>query len=524
MSRPADTVEKISDYLWWLLPGFLKKKDRQASLIGKLCDIWGEVFDDIRSALASVPEMMLIEHATGEYLIELGRERQTYPIDGEDEEDFRLRVMLAYLTKKKEGTIPGMEEGLEAKGFSALVWNPRVLSVGIAEPPADPDKRDAYILSWLVPGTWDDWASGDTPLGLDEGQLDDMVGEPTGIFEGHAGQLAMYTGESWVFLKPYTGLIMFNKADGLLYRFNGVTWQVHDGAFPWSHFLLQVLQWDDDLQQQVLDTIVRRLKPGHTRPVIVGDIDRATWDDWDDGDEPLRLDEGYLDGFAEGYSKSLQDGLLLGYSLEDGADNRVVVDRTGTYNAETQMYNTSVYSAAGRVGKGFDFANNWNRRILANAHIDMLTAQSKGSWAWWFKSTSSNHTGFFSLEDAALTCRWGCLASAINGEARFYRWKDGGHHVPALFGSTNIMDGQWHHIAVTCDETGTKLYVDGEIDAQDEYTLWFDQVAGIATEVNIGGWAAYRCPGLMDEIFLWSRALTQAEIQYVYNNGIGLIF
>ena len=307
--RPAETVAKLADYLWWLLPTFLKKKDRLSacdaqagseSLAARFCDIWGEMLDESRTTLTEIIPQLLVETATGAYLDKLARQRQVFRADGEDDESLRTRVLAAHLIKRKGGTIPGMENGLTALGFDVVVWEYRVVDKDLMEPPADPDERDIYIVSAPVEGTWDDWEAGDEPLLLDEGELDDFA-EPTGAFAGHANDLAMWKDVAWIFLRPMDDQVVKNQAEnqplGTLYCFDGFSWQPYSGHSQWSHFVVQVRGWDGEQPQTIFDKAVRDLKPAHTRAVIVSELEHAGWDDWETGDSPLPLDIDNLDDF-----------------------------------------------------------------------------------------------------------------------------------------------------------------------------------------------------------------------------------
>ena len=296
-NRPADTVEKLADYLWWLLPTFLKKKDRAESLVARFCDIWGEMFDESRTTLTDIMPLLLIETASGAYLDKLARQRQVFRGAGEDDESLRTRALAAYIIKQKGGTIPGMENGLAALGFEVVVWEYRVLDMELMEPPDDPAERDAYIVSVSIEGTWDDWELGDEPLLLDEGELDDFA-EANGAFSGHANDLAMWKDDAWIFMDPIVNMVMKNQADEQIYRFDSFTWQPHSGPSQWSHFVVQVRGWNGEQPQTIFDKAVHDLKPAHTRAVIVSEIEPATWDDWAIGDSPLSLDIDNLDDFA----------------------------------------------------------------------------------------------------------------------------------------------------------------------------------------------------------------------------------
>ena len=293
-NRPADTVEKLADYLWWLLPTFLKKKDRVESLVARFCEIWGEMLDESRTTLTEIIPMLLIETATGAYLDKLARQRQVFRGDSEDDESLRTRALAAYIIKQKGGTIPGMENGLAALGFDVVVWEYRVQDMELMEPPDDSAERDAYIVSVPIEGTWDDWELGGEPLLLDEGELDDFA-EAIGAFANHADDLAMWKDGAWIFLDPIRNQVVKNQANEHLYCFDGFTWQPHSGPSQWSHFVVQVIGWDGEQRQTVFDTAVRDLKPAHTRAVIASELELATWDDWEIGDMPLPLDSDNLD-------------------------------------------------------------------------------------------------------------------------------------------------------------------------------------------------------------------------------------
>jgi len=124
MSRPADTIVKLADYLWWLLPTFMKKKDRAESLVARFTDSWGEQLDEARTTIIAIIPELLAATASGEYLDMLARQRQVFRGTGEDDESLRIRVLAAYIIKRKGGTIPGLIEGLARLGYTVEVLEP----------------------------------------------------------------------------------------------------------------------------------------------------------------------------------------------------------------------------------------------------------------------------------------------------------------------------------------------------------------------------------------------------------------
>lgn len=96
---------------------------------------------------------------------------------------------------------------------------------------------------------------------------------------------------------------------------------------------------------------------------------------------------------------------------------------------------------------------------------------------------------------------------------------------PNLQGSTDIADGAWHHVVAVRDaETDLNLlYVDSQLEDSEQFIYQ----AGFESEsanLNIGwldiGFGIFYFAGAADEVALYRRALSSAEIQEHYNNGL----
>jgi hypothetical protein len=101
--------------------------------------------------------------------------------------------------------------------------------------------------------------------------------------------------------------------------------------------------------------------------------------------------------------------------------------------------------------------------------------------------------------------------NAITGRLHFWaQYTD-------VFGTTNLADGNWHHVAVTYDGGTIRLYADGALQAT--------QAVSISTVLNgtfsmgniFGNWQLY---GSIDDTRLWSVARTQAQIQASMNSEL----
>jgi len=94
----------------------------------------------------------------------------------------------------------------------------------------------------------------------------------------------------------------------------------------------------------------------------------------------------------------------------------------------------------------------------------------------------------------------------------------------AVHGSTPVIDEQWHHLSVVNDGSGTakgmKVYVDGKL----EQTIVMGETVGksilndapLAIGVKGGLPAQVPTKGIVDEVLVIKKALSDAEIQEVY--------
>ena len=123
----------------------------------------------------------------------------------------------------------------------------------------------------------------------------------------------------------------------------------------------------------------------------------------------------------------------------------------------------------------------------------------------------------------------GCVAyvdGPVDGGHAAWQLRDINGNGGSITGTTNIADGNWHHIATIRDNTADKnyLYVDGVKEGE----LPHDYTAGFTSPtdpLNIG-WLnlseGFYYSGTVDEVAVYSRALEEAEIINHYNSGAGM--
>jgi len=117
-------MSKIGEYLWWILPGFLKKKgavDSTGSTTWNLVNIQGETLDESKAEIIAMRAQHTVETAEGEHLEALGEERETRRFESESDAAYRQRIFQAAADKQKVGTKPHMLQMLQDLGFGAQV-------------------------------------------------------------------------------------------------------------------------------------------------------------------------------------------------------------------------------------------------------------------------------------------------------------------------------------------------------------------------------------------------------------------
>jgi len=117
-------MSKIGEYLWWLLPAFLKKKgqnDPQGSTTWNLVTIQGEALDVSKTEILSMRDQHAVETAEDEHLDLLGDERETKRFSGESDDVYRTRIFLAAARKQKVGTKPHTETMVGDLGFGVEI-------------------------------------------------------------------------------------------------------------------------------------------------------------------------------------------------------------------------------------------------------------------------------------------------------------------------------------------------------------------------------------------------------------------
>ncbi len=222
---------------------------------------------------------------------------------------------------------------------------------------------------------------------------------------------------------------------------------------------------------------------------------------------------------------ALRDSMVSWWSLDETSGTRN--DSHGSNHLtdnNTVLYGTGIYSNAA----DFERTNSEYLSITdaSQTGLDMTTAVSV---SFWMKLESSapvdNNQGI--LSKTARTSG-GYLLGYRNypsGNDNFYfeAW-NGGSNTYAVSGDLNLSTATWYHVVVTYDTGTLVLYLNG---SSQTFTKTGSDTT-ITTNSDpfylgrLQSDASSYFDGLIDEVGIWSRALTSGEVTTLYNSGNGL--
>ncbi|MFW5889069.1 MAG: LamG domain-containing protein [Bacillota bacterium] len=207
------------------------------------------------------------------------------------------------------------------------------------------------------------------------------------------------------------------------------------------------------------------------------------------------------------------------YKLDETSGD--VVDATGNYNGTN---NGATREVTGKINNAFDFESSEADAVnLSSSELPNLSSADGLSFQWWIKPESFGGSGGYNfLFDSGGTTRFNLMVS---------------HHEPGAnltgtFGETTVNfgndldSGVWTHLVLVIDGTTAKLYKNGVQYGGDKIlstnaiiTAEDDKYLGSRYS---GGNTLHSFDGIMDEVGIWNRSLTNSEVLELYNDGDAL--
>jgi hypothetical protein len=206
-------------------------------------------------------------------------------------------------------------------------------------------------------------------------------------------------------------------------------------------------------------------------------------------------------------------GLVAAYGLNAGSGS-VVADGSGSGNGGT--LSGAVWTAAGKFGGAlsFDGVNDWVT-VNDSSSLDLTGAMTLEAW----------------VKPSALGGMWRTVLFKERPGGMVYTLyanQDASRPVGQVFigserdavGSAGLALNVWSHLAATYDGSSLRLYVNGALVSTTAVTGSMVASTGV---LRLGGnsvWGEW-FTGVIDEVRVYNRSLTQAQVQTDMNTPIG---
>ncbi len=208
-------------------------------------------------------------------------------------------------------------------------------------------------------------------------------------------------------------------------------------------------------------------------------------------------------------------GLVGAYALSEGTGLQTA-DSSGSANGGT--LSGATWAAAGKYGGGlaFDGTNDWVT-VPDAASLDLTTGLTLEAWV---RPTTNSSWRTVMLKEHGSTLAYGLYSAATSSRPMGVVLTGGSQQ--KLSGPTALTLNTWTHLALTYDGAQMRLYVNGTQRASKAVTGAAPNSTGA---LRIGGnnvWKSEWFSGSLDELRVYNRALSAAEVQADMNSPVGL--
>ena len=221
---------------------------------------------------------------------------------------------------------------------------------------------------------------------------------------------------------------------------------------------------------------------------------------------------------------TMLSSLVAHYKMNDNLATNVILDELGNNNGTVTdpggTATSAFHSTTGKLNLAQNFDDTDDYIALPDgAALDFTPRTDAFSISLWAKPDGGTTGAFISKGTGAATQQYGIYMT--NGPIHIQI----GTTVSSVAAS-GIDDGNWHHIVLTVPaaSTGAKLYDDNSVMTFTTGTGAIGATAYAAQAASIGvigDSVTYWIGGDLDNVMIFSKELTEAEIKSLWNYGAG---
>jgi len=200
----------------------------------------------------------------------------------------------------------------------------------------------------------------------------------------------------------------------------------------------------------------------------------------------------------------------------DEGSGTTAKDQTAYGNNGTLQGDTFTSDTPSGTGSAISF--NGSGQYVEISDSPSITIPSLNvSWGAWIKYNSSTNTYMIFQKGGATTSGYNAYITASSGDLTCYI---GGSFPFPLFSSVTaqgIPAGEWHHFMCVQNTTDLSVWIDGTFNAS-TYSEPPIDTTGFNLYIGYDPWGTYSdFNGSMDEVAIYNRSLSAAEISSMYN-------
>ncbi|MGK5091030.1 LamG domain-containing protein [Deltaproteobacteria bacterium TL4] len=205
------------------------------------------------------------------------------------------------------------------------------------------------------------------------------------------------------------------------------------------------------------------------------------------------------------------EGLVAYYPFNGNANDESGNGNNGTVNGATL---TADRNGNANKAYSFDGVDDYIN-VSDSTHIDMTQAFTIGTWIKRSYQGTTDHPIISKFSTSFDKGYWfgpsqNKLVACLGGVS----------NVNNCLGSSTSIDTNWHYVTFTFDGTNWRLYLDGKEDGTRSLSMDIASSANIDLAIGKATYLSGRYfNGSIDDIRIYTRALSESEIQALYNEG-----
>jgi hypothetical protein len=223
---------------------------------------------------------------------------------------------------------------------------------------------------------------------------------------------------------------------------------------------------------------------------------------------------------AGGAFAAIADGLVGYWPLNEGSGTST---EDASPNSNNGTISGATWTTAGKFGNALSF-NGTSNYVSCGSDASLRPSSALSISAWVKPASFGYYEGIVcNFHDTGSTESGYCLVDLADGV--FCAGVAGSDGSIGYVKAGTYSTGQWHHVALVFDGAMTRLFVNGSVVKTTAESAPIDYNPLPLYGFQIGRYAddneAWYYDGVIDDVGVWSRALSAGEISWLYNGGAG---